>query len=277
VSPQPRLYLALGLLIGLAIGIGTTLLRESLDTSVRTVDELQREGLHPLGTVPFDNVAAHEALADGRSSDSAYAQAFLQIRTALHFAVDEGIPRSLCVTSSVAGEGKSVCAANIAAVAADAGMRTLLIDCDLRDKGLGRYLDLQAAAGLAEVVAGSLGLEDAVTQLGDTGRLFVLATGSPPAEPASLLGSPRMREFLSRVEQHFDFIVLDTPPVLPVADPTLVASQVSGVVFVVRQGATRVEEIRRALDMLGGVKAEVVGAVLNMAPMAASGRVYATA
>jgi capsular exopolysaccharide synthesis family protein len=170
--------------------------------------------------------------------------------------------RALVVTSTAPREGKSLVSSNLAIALAQAGQRTLLIDADLRKPKAHDIFGLSQEPGLSNVLVGDAPLKAAVRETTVPG-LSVLVAGRIPPNPTELLGAPRFRELMTTVKTHFDWIIVDTPPVMAVADATLVAHLATGVVFVVGAEMTSRHAAKRALDQLEHVHAKFVGGVLN--------------
>jgi capsular exopolysaccharide synthesis family protein len=265
VSPRVPLNIALGLLVGLGLGIGAAVLRDQLNTSVGGVADVERlTGAIPLGVVPYDSNAAKQPLVDA-DQHSARAEAFRTLRTNLQFADVDHPPRVIVVTSPLPSEGKSTSACNVALTLALGGARVVLVDGDLRKPTVGKYLGISNAAGLTSVLAGRHELRDVVVTYGrDT--LAVLPSGPTPPNPSELLGSQQMVDLLTTLANHYDVVVVDAPPLLPVTDAAVLAAAADGAVLVLRHGKTRREEAQRAIQALESVNAKLLGTVLNFAP-----------
>jgi len=267
VSPKKTLDLALGLLLGLAIGAGAALVREQLDNTVKNpheVDELLAAPM--LSVVAFDPGSEKRPLVMQSAPTSTHAEAFRKLRTNLQFINVDERPRSLVVTSSVSGEGKSVTAANLALTLAESGMRVLLMDGDLRKPRVANYLGLEGAAGLTTVLSRQAPVDDLIQHWGSR-RLAVLPSGSIPPNPAELLGSQQMINLLAGLRESFDMVVIDAPPLLPVTDAAVLATITDGALLVVRHGRTTHEQLHQAVRNLRNVDAKIIGSVLNMAPV----------
>jgi capsular exopolysaccharide synthesis family protein len=239
-------------------------LRELTDTSVASVDELQSAtGVPPLGSVPFDRGARRAPLLlDGRRNPIR-AESFRKIRTGLQFAgVDQPI-QVLTVSSSLPGEGKTSTAVNIAVVTAETGQRVLIIDCDMRRPRVAEYTGLVGAVGLTDVLAGRAELKHVVQPWGEHG-LDVLVCGFLPPNPSELLSSRAMADLVAGLREHYDLIVLDTPPLVPVTDAAVTASFADGLLLVVRHRKTSRANVKSALRSLEAVNARVLGTVLTM-------------
>lgn len=265
VSPRKPLNLALGLLIGLAAGLGLSVLRDQLNTAVRGVGDVERiVGAIPMGVVPYDSNTRAQPLVDS-DQQSGRAEAYRTLRTNLQFADVDNPPRVLVVTSPLPNEGKTTSACNIALTLAMGGARVILVDGDLRKPKVGEYLGMSSAAGLSSVLAGRHELRDVITGYGrDT--LAVLPSGPTPPNPSELLSSQHMTDLITTLANHYDVVVIDAPPLLPVTDAAVLGSVADGAVLVIRYGKTRREELQRALQALERVQAKVLGTVLNFAP-----------
>jgi capsular exopolysaccharide synthesis family protein len=191
-----------------------------------------------------------------------FSEAFRALRTNVLFSSAQEGARSLVVTSTGPGEGKSMVASNLAISLAQAGQRVLLIDADMRKPKAHEIFGFKQEPGLSNVMVGSTKASDAVRKTTISG-LWVLGAGRIPPNPAELLGSARFREFVTSLKAHFDWIIIDTPPVMAVTDSVLVANHASGVVFVVGAEMTSHHAARRAIEQLAHANAKFVGAVLN--------------
>lgn len=265
VSPKRNLDLALGLIVGLAVGVGFAVLGETLDTSVKSPQEVQDlAGAAALGIIAFDPDAERRPLIVEVSPHSPRSEAFRQLRTNLQF-VDAGNPlRSVVVTSALPREGKSTTTCNLAITLARAGVKVLLVEGDLRRPRIGRYLGLpDSADGLTDVLIGRKTLDEAVTRYGEDGP-YLLPAGPKPPNPAELLGGEPMRALMRELVTRFDLVLIDAPPLLPVTDAAILSTITSGVLFITRAGKTNREQVSRAIDSLKAVDGRVLGVVLNM-------------
>lgn len=199
---------------------------------------------------------------------SAEAEAFRGIRTALYFGSGSNGkgPRTIQVTSPTAGDGKSTMAANLAISIAQSGKSCLLIDADLRRPRVHELFSAPADRGLATIIANETELDDALIDSGVPG-LCLLPCGPLPPNPSELLTSARLLELLETLRQRYDVIIIDSPPMLAVSDPSMVAALVDAVVVTVRLAKNRRPEIERALDMLQGLDANLLGVVANVSDM----------
>lgn len=266
VSPRTVLNLGVGLAVGLAVGVALAVLRVLLDTTVRQPQLLRDLTQAPvLGIIPFDKAAGKSPLVVNATERSIRAEALRQLRTNLQFVDVERPLRLFVVTSSVAMEGKSTTAANLAVAFSESGKTVLLIEADLRRPRVADYLGLERAVGLTNVLADQVNI-DKVLQPWGNGQLRVLTSGSIPPNPSELLGSPKMQQLLERLKRSFDLIIIDTPPLLPVTDAAVVAAYADGAVLVVRYGKTTRAQVSSAASSLKSVEGRLLGTILNMSP-----------
>lgn len=262
-SPNVVRNLALGVALGLVLGIGAALLRDFLDTRVRTDEDVEALTDRPLlGSISFsDRVSKHPVLvADEPLSEPS--ESIRRLRTNLQFVSAGTGHKTLAITSSVSGEGKSTTAINLAVTLADAGSRVLLIDADLRRPSVAEYMGLEGRAGLTSVLIGRAKVEEVVQVWRDT-SLHVLPSGPVPPNPSELLGSVAMRELLPRLTDAYDVVLLDSPPLLPVTDGAILARIAGGALLVV--GADRVHrgQLAESLSTLEVAGAQAHGLVMN--------------
>lgn len=266
ISPNTDLNLALGLLVGLAIGVGLAVLREVLDTRIRGTRDVEAITDSPIiGGITYDPNAIKRPLIVQDDPHSPRAEAFRTLRTNLQFLDIEPGGRSFVVTSSVQSEGKSTTSANLAIALADSGVRVLIIDADLRRPKLAEYLGLEGAVGLSDVLINRVLLSDALQPWGRN-RLTVLPAGTVPPNPSELLGSRTMQELLRALEQQFDVVIIDMPPLLPVTDAALVSKMTRGALVVAAAGRTDRRELEGAIAALENVGARVSGIIVTMLP-----------
>lgn len=267
VSPAPLRNLGLALVLGLIVGFGLALLRETLDMSVKSPDDVGATtgGLATLGAVPFDPEAAEHPLIGPTEAHSRRSEAMRQLRTNLQFVDITEEPTSIVVTSSLPWEGKSTTSCNLAVTLAQAGVKVLLVEADLRRPRLMTYLGMEGAVGLTSVLIHRADVDEAIQSWGD-GLLDVLPSGQIPPNPSELLGSPAMRDLLKQLQDRYDIVLLDSPPLLPVTDAAVLSVLADGVLIVVRANRTRREHLAQAVEALHAVDARILGVVLNMLP-----------
>lgn len=266
ISPRKKLNLGLGLVAGLIAGVALALARGLLDTTIRTSETLGGLIHVPvLGTVGFESSARRYPVLIASQNRSIRAEAYRQLRTNLQFMDVDNPVTVLVVTSSVAGEGKSTTAANLAIVYAEAGRRVLLIDADMRRGRISEYLGLEDVVGLSNVLAGSVDVHDVLQPWGND-KLMVLLKGESPPNPSELLGSHNMIDLIAAMRSEFDIVVVDSPPLLPVTDAAVASTWADGVLLVVRFGRTSRSQVATSIKALEGIDARLLGAVLTMRP-----------
>jgi capsular exopolysaccharide synthesis family protein len=262
-SPRVLLNLALGGLVGLLLGVGQAVLRVRLDTRVvGEADVAQVTDRSVVGAIAFDTDAKNHPLIFQTAGHSIRAEAYRRLRTNLQFLQLGGREGSIVVTSSIAAEGKTTTAINLASTLADAGQSVLLIDADLRRPSVATYVGLDGTAGLTDVIIGRATLADVVQPLG-RGNLHVLLSGRIPPNPSELLGSQPMEKLLAEATARYDSVIIDSPPLLPVTDSALLSRFCGGVLLVVGSGSVTRPELETAIASLETVEASILGLVLN--------------
>ncbi len=263
-TPKTTRNILFGLIVGLALGAGLSILLEVLDTRIKDLDTLtDRVGLTPLGLMPFDRGAKARPLVVRDAPQSVRAEAFRQLRTNLQFLGVEQAPRSILVTSTLPAEGKSTTAGNLAIALAQAREPVTVIDADFRHPQLSQYLGIDGAVGLSEVLIGRVTLAEALQPWGEDGMLTVLPSGAKPPNPSELLGSRAMSRVVEELRGK-GMLIIDSPPVLPFTDATVLAKVTDTTLLVVRANSTRMDKLQRALQALRTVDAQLAGVVLNM-------------
>lgn len=262
-SPSPVRNLALGLLLGLAAGLGVAVLREMLDTKVRTEDHVaQVTDSAVISSIAHDDAAVADHLIVHTNPMSHVAESFRRLRTNLQFLSAEDQPRALIVTSSLPDEGKSTTAANLALTLADSGARVILVDADLRRPSVADYMGLEGSAGLTTVLIGRASLDDVVQPWG-SGHLHVLTSGQIPPNPSELLGSQAMAHLLAELVHRYDHVIIDTPPLLPVTDAAVLSRLTGGAIVVAGAHTVHRHQLQEGIRALETVNARVLGIVLN--------------
>jgi tyrosine-protein kinase Etk/Wzc len=269
-KPNVRSSLSLGLLLALALAFGSVVAAEYLDTSVHGSRELERRGYSVLGSIPQlsttgrrrrnEDVTSH--LITHTDVESSGAEAFRMLRTALAFAGAERPLHTIAVTSPGPSEGKSTISVNLASVLAQAGSRVLLIDADMRHPMLHTVFKHKKKPGLSDLIISSSSLEEAVFATALDG-LFVLPCGTIPPSPADLLTLNAFRTLLKRLTAEYDYVVIDTPPVLVAADSPIIGALVDTTIMVVRAERTALEALDHARAAMLGGGAHLSGLVLN--------------
>jgi capsular exopolysaccharide synthesis family protein len=276
-APQPLLNLSLAVFGGVVFACGLAFFFEYMDSRIKSPDELSRHlGLPPIGLIPTlgKNWHGSEPLINNGVPQN-FAEAFRALRTNILFSSPETGPRTLVVTSTGPGEGKTVVASNLATGFAMAGERTLLIDADLRRPNVHQLFKCPQEPGLSNVLVGNAKLSESLTK-GDVPGLWVMASGHLPPNPAELLASKQFGELLRSLCEHFDYIVIDTPPVMAVTDAVVAAHAASGVVFVVGAEMTSRHTAKTAVAQLANGRVRFFGAALNKVDIEAHGYYYSS-
>jgi polysaccharide biosynthesis transport protein len=285
--PNKLLNLSLGLSLGLLFGIALAFFVEHLDSSIKTPDDIDRFiKLPALGVIPSaasllpssrrnllpvpgggaakpDSAGRSVELITYNDTKSLISEAYRNLRTSVLLSSGSGRPpKILLVTSSQAGEGKTTTAINIAITLAQTGEKVILLDCDMRNPRIHRVIGLENTAGMSTFLSGNSDLSSLIQQ-SEIPNLFAVSAGRVPPNPAELLGSARMKQGLTLLDEYFDHVVIDSPPVLSVTDARIIGSLVDGVVLVVKGGETPREAVQRTKRLLQEVHAHILGTLLN--------------
>jgi capsular exopolysaccharide synthesis family protein len=267
-SPRPAVDLTLGLLFGLLLGVVLASMVERLDTSVRSADNLESRGLVALGDIPMTSSPRNGTLISANGNEQgARVEALRQLRTNLQFIDLINPPDSIVITSAVASEGKTSTCLTLASTMAQAGFDVIVAEGDLRRPAMREYLGLaDERRGITSVLRGADTVEQALQPWGSSGHLRVLPAGGTVPNASELLGSHQMGELLDRLRSLSDMVLIDAPPLLPVADAAILAAESDGALLVVRHGRTTGAQLDAAIEALAKVDARILGAVINMAP-----------
>jgi capsular exopolysaccharide synthesis family protein len=267
-KPNLQSNALLALVLGLLGGVGLAFLFEHLDDTFRRPEELEKLlGLPVLGVIPKTRQERDDgrpiALVGHDDPRSAFAEAYRSVRTALQFSTASGVPRLLTVTSAMSSEGKTTTALSLAIQFAQAGKRTLLIEADLRKPSLHRALNLDNQVGLTNYLAGGGAQPVDIARPTHIPNLFAISSGPLPPNPAELLSSARMVELLGLAAGKFDQVVVDSPPLLGLADALIIGNLCEGTLLTVEMGSTPRGYARGALKRLRGARVHVLGAILT--------------
>ena len=270
-SPNVSLNVAIGLALGLGLGFALAVAREVLDTRLRSEADVSKlTDVSVIGTITHDDEAAQSPLLVAAHPHSQRSEAFRRLRTNLQFLDVTDNLRTMVVTSSIPGEGKSTTAINLAITLGDAGTRVLLVDADLRRPSVAKYMGLEGSVGLTTVLIGRAAIQDVVQPWGN-GQLHVLPSGQIPPNPSELLGSRTMADLLALLGERYDAIIIDTPPLLPVTDAAILARLTGGAIVVVGTHTLHNNQLQESLGALESVGARVLGIVLNRVPVKLTG------
>jgi polysaccharide biosynthesis transport protein len=265
-SPNRPLYFALGGLLGLALLLGLTILRDRLDTRIRGTRDVERVTHLPiLGEIGYDRDARRRPLVVSEAARSARAEAFRTLRANLQFLALDGRSRAMVITSAIESEGKSTTASNLAIVMSDAGRSVVLVDGDLRRPRVAEYFSIDGSVGLTDVLIERSSLDEALQHWGD-GKVSILPAGAVPPNPSELIQSHAMTELIRQLEERFDAVIFDAPPLLPVSDAAVLARQTGGAIVVTAAKRARRPLLSAAVAALQRVDATILGIVVTMLP-----------
>ncbi len=263
VSPKTTLNTLLAAIIGVLLAASIIFLIDMLDDTIRNPDDIRQKF-----NLPVLGVIASHQIVEGRpicmdQPRSPVSEAFRSLRTNITYASVDIPLRRILVTSSTPQEGKTTISSNLAVVLAQGEKKSVLIDADMRRPTVHEKFGLMNRMGLSSLFVRSLDNIPAAIQGASVAGLAIITSGSPPPNPAELLTSHRMKDILDRLNQEYDLIVIDTPPVLTVTDAVALAPELDGVIIVARPGMTKLSALRQTLEQLHTVGARVLGVVLN--------------
>jgi succinoglycan biosynthesis transport protein ExoP len=270
-TPRTTLNLLLGVILGFGLGISISILRQLFDNTIKNEQDLDQTPL--LGAIGFDEDAESKPLITQISRYGARTEAFRQLRTNIQYLRAEQPPQVLAITSALPGEGKTSTSINLALSLAQSGFKVLLVEADLRRPKVPSYLAISSkVAGLTELLSGKV--EGSMSQrISDVKQVFgseitidVITSGVVPPNPAELLDSETFAQFLDSLRKEYQFVIVDCPPTLPVADASIISTRTDGVLVVTAAGVTRKNQffgVREAITNVGG---QILGVVLNKIP-----------
>jgi capsular exopolysaccharide synthesis family protein len=269
VSPKKPLNLALGGFLGILLGAGTALLLESMNQTLKNVEEANRLlGFPLLGMIPLYGGKNPKNQEESRRElpllDNIYSPvstSFEMLQTNLGFTLSDKQLRVILISSSKPGEGKSFVAANLSLAAAHVGRRVLLIDADMRRPRQQRIWETPNLLGLSNILAGQAQLKNTVQEVSPL--VYLLPVGKIPPNPVTLLDSQRMADLIEEASNNYDFVIIDTPPLTAVADPLIVAKYVDGLLLVVRPGKVEYPAMKSAKSLLNQAKVPILGMAVN--------------
>ena len=279
VKPRVVLNLALGMMLGLGLGIGLAFFQEYLDNTLKTPDEVESLlRLPSLGVLPSmlvngagkssgDKLALTSAGPDSRKgpgiqTNPAFVEAFCSLRTSILLSANP-VPKMLLITSALPGEGKTTTAVNLGATLASLGHKVIIVDCDMRRPACHRSTGVENKPGFVQCLTGHVDLPEAILPVPGVLNLSVIPCGPIPPNPAEVLSSPITSELLRRLRAEFEYVLVDSPPLLSVADSRILATLTDAVVLVTRAYSTPYDAVRRARTLLYGAGARILGVALN--------------
>jgi len=288
VKPNKKLNTLVGLVLGLFCGVGLAFVREYMDKTIKTEDEIRTLlGLPVLGIIPRFNFKKSPFKTKIKSEEerkietisltnpkSTISEAFRTLKTNLQFAEVEGKIKALIITSSVPEEGKTSIGINLAITFAQAGEKTLLVDADLRKPKIHNVFGLSRDPGLTNILTTGKSYQDVVRKLEDVEGLDVLTTGPLPPNPLELLGSSKMKKLISELIESYERVIVDTPPSAVLTDAPLLSRQIRNVLMVLSVGEAQREAAKKSKEALQRAKANILGVVLNKVALEREGYGY---
>jgi polysaccharide biosynthesis transport protein len=281
VRPRVLLNLALGLVFGLALGVGGAFFREYLDNTLKNSDDVERLlRLPSLGILPAFLAHAGEdkeetnkivpiaafdqepVSAPAIQTDYAGVEAFRSLRTSILLSASP-VPKMILVTSALPGEGKTTVTVNLGATLASLGSRVVVVDCDMRRPAAHRSAGVENNPGFVQCLTGHIDIVQAMLPVPGVANLSIIPCGPIPPNPAEILSSPAAGQLLQRLRSEFDYVLVDSPPLLSVADSRILATMTDAVVMVVRADSTPYDVVRRARALLYSAGARILGVALN--------------
>jgi capsular exopolysaccharide synthesis family protein len=277
----------MSLLVGLAGGVSLAFILESRDNTVHSLEQAQMiTSLPSLAVIPLAfrssralrqvkrRTQTAAASAAALHPKSQIAEAYRALRTSILLSRTGQSTKVLMVTSALPQEGKTTTSVNLAIVLAQRDARVLLIEGDMRRAGISQVFDFESDTGLSTVLGGNTVAEVAIRSVPGVPNLSVLPAGPVPLNPSEMLASPRMRDLLASLSSEFDYVIIDTPPVLSVTDAVLLSKLADSTLLVIRAGMTSKAALRRAYDVLAQVDAHIMGVILNAADVTEPDRYY---
>ena len=263
-SPRPRRSAFLSLIAGGLIGVAAAFIVEHFDTTVRDEDELAKAtGVPVLAVIPkFDRETDEAAIVTRDDPQSQPAEAYRALRTSIQFISVDREMSIVQFTSAKPGDGKTTSSVNLAVAAARAGQNVVVVDCDLRRPRVHEFFDLDNRQGFTTAMVGA-SLEEVARPIEGESNLWAVTSGVVPPDPSELLSTVTAKSFLRSLVPRFDLVIVDTPPVLVVADPLVVSASVDAVVLVASANTTQRRQVRQAAAQLEQIKAPFIGTVLN--------------
>jgi succinoglycan biosynthesis transport protein ExoP len=286
-TPNIPRNLLMSLLVGLAGGVSLAFILESRDNTVHSLEQAQMiTALPSLAVIPLAfrssralrqvkrRTQTAAASAAALHPKSQIAEAYRALRTSILLSRTGQSTKVLMVTSALPQEGKTTTSVNLAIVLAQRDARVLLIEGDMRRAGISQVFDFESDTGLSTVLGGNTVAEVAIRPVPGVPNLSVLPAGPVPLNPSEMLASPRMRDLLASLSSEFDYVIIDTPPVLSVTDAVLLSKLADSTLLVIRAGMTSKAALRRAYDVLAQVDAHIMGVILNAADFTEPDRYY---
>jgi capsular exopolysaccharide synthesis family protein len=277
IKPDKMRNLIIGILYGFGLGIGIILVREYLDRTLKSIEDVERLGFPVLGSIPLispKQVMKPSADPDGEAKiiesrlithlqpNSPVSESYRTLRTNIQYSNVDKPLKTVLVTSPGPGEGKSTSVANLAITFAQMGAKVLLVDTDLRRPVLHGLFRIKRNDGLTNVLVGKAPIREAIRQT-KVKNLFLLPSGTIPKNPSEFLASKIMQKLIAKLSERFDIVLLDSPPVIAVTDSAVLASHLDGVILVIRSEKTDRDGLLRSVTLMKNVNAKILGVLVN--------------
>jgi tyrosine-protein kinase Etk/Wzc len=267
-KPNRILIIIIGLILGISMGVGFAVIRNFLDNTIKTPEDLQKRGINVLAWIPqIEGVEGNKdfEFIVARKPDASASEAYRALRTRIKFSKldkkGQGL-KTILITSAAAQEGKSTTSVNIAGSLAQANFKTLLIDADLRKPRIHTIFNQKRFPGFTDYFFGQSTYEDIVRKTEVTNLDFITA-GTIPPNPSEILGSEQMAAFLEKLKSEYDYIIVDSPPVIAVTDSEIISNLVDGTILVVSANSTEMELMDKAINLLNQEHSTFIGVILN--------------
>jgi capsular exopolysaccharide synthesis family protein len=274
IQPNEYMNIAIAGVLGLMLGLGLAFLLEFLDKTIKTPEDVKRHiGLSIIGAIPYNEKAEKRKVITFEDPKSPVSEAYRTLRTNLRFASLDKDIKTLVVTSTIAGEGKSMTTANLATALAQAGSKVLLIDTDFRKPTLHKIAKKPNEDGLADVLINKTDYRKSVKNA-RAENLDLLFSGLIPPNPSELLSSKSMLEFINEAKKDYDYLIFDTPPVALVTDAAILSNEVDATILITSVGMVDYDVAQRAVELLENANANIIGSVLNKIPIGKGGYSY---
>jgi succinoglycan biosynthesis transport protein ExoP len=276
VRPNRKFHLLIGILAGLTLGIALAFFREYLDNTIRTAQDVEDYlDIPVVGTIPYilQKDGGPSLLAPNARQVSVTAEAYRALRTSLQFFEADKPMKTILITSSGPSEGKTTTVANLGITLVQMGKKVCLVDMDLRKPALHKLFLRPNTKGITSVFSAAVDKKSLIQATGNPG-LYMLASGPTAPNPAELIASARMRQVLEELRDSFDYVILDSPPLLAVTDARILATMADGILLVIQAGQSAITMSQSALEQVERAKANIIGAVLNKIRSVETGYYY---